>query len=122
MSRPPKTRRVCVMPPHFAYGPITEPSGEQLHDSIILTVVEYECIRLMDYEGLNQVESAEAMCVARSSVQRTYENARRKMAQALVEGKIISIEGGDYQLCKDDMDMVICETSCPRRRRRGRNR
>jgi len=48
---------------------------------------EYETIRLLDYEGLMQEEAAERMNVSRPTLTRIYENARKTMAKAFVEGK-----------------------------------
>lgn len=56
---------------------------------------EYECIRLIDYEGLEQEQCAKQMGVARTTVQTIYKNAREKLADFLVNGKRIRIDGGD---------------------------
>ena len=53
----------------------------------------------MDLEGLSQQECSQWMEVARTTVQRIYENARKKLALALVEGRPLRIGGGDYRLC-----------------------
>jgi predicted DNA-binding protein (UPF0251 family) len=74
-------------------APITQ------EDFVIMSVDEYETIRLIDLEGLTQEESAEQMNIARTTVQRIYNDARRKIAESLVKGKVIKIEGGDYKLC-----------------------
>ena len=65
-----------------------------------MTVEEYEVIRLIDMEGLMQEECAKRMNVARTTVQRIYAEAR-KIAESLVLGKILKIEGGNYELCED---------------------
>jgi predicted DNA-binding protein (UPF0251 family) len=75
-----------------------------------MTVEEYEAIRLMDLEGLTQEECAQTMNVARTTVQRIYMDARRKLAQSLVQGNILKIEGGDYQLC--DAAECTCQCKC----------
>lgn len=96
--RPRKRRRVCAMPNHKVFGPLKGP----INGEIILSVEEYEVIRLIDFEGLEQQECAERMEVARSTVQRMYSEAKKKVADSLVNGKVLRIEGGDYLLCSLD--------------------
>lgn len=97
MPRPKKWRKVCCMPQVSRFGPL---NGNALNETyIIMSVDEYETVRLIDLEGLTQEESAEHMKVARTTVQGIYDNARKKIADSLVNGKILLIEGGDYQLC-----------------------
>ena len=64
-----------------------------------MTVDEYETVRLIDLEGMTQEECAEKMYVARTTVQGIYTAARNKIADSLVNGKILLIDGGDYRLC-----------------------
>jgi len=66
---------------------------------ILMSIEEYETIRLIDLQGFMQEETAEQMNIARTTVQRIYNDARKKIAQSLVNGKILRIEGGDYLLC-----------------------
>ena len=67
-------------------------------EPVILTVEEFEAIRLKDHEGLNQTESAKRMNVSQPTFQRIYESARKKIADSLVNGRPIRIEGGHYRL------------------------
>ena len=94
MSRP-KRKRLIVKPPIMEGF---KPFGIQMTDlePVILLYEEYESIRLSDYEGFTQEQSAEKMNVSRPTFTRIYEKARRTIAQAFVEGKAIFIEGGNY--------------------------
>ena len=104
MPRPRKSRRVC----HYPQTSFFAPEEEQGKEAVVLTVDEYETIRLMDLEGLSQEEASALMGVARTTVQQIYGSARRKLAQMLVEGRPLVIRGGDYRLCGGD------ETVCGR--------
>lgn len=96
MPRPTKCRRVCYFPKNLEFVPT---QSEEEKDAIILNVDEYETIRLMDKEKLSQEQCSEFMQVARTTVQRIYESAREKLASALVEGRPLRIEGGEFRLC-----------------------
>ena len=96
MPRPRKSRKVCHFPRNLSFSP-GEFIGEK--DPVFLTVDEYETLRLIDLEGFSQEECGEWMGVARTTVQMIYASARKKLAQMLVEGRQLRIEGGDYRLC-----------------------
>ena len=96
MPRPTKCRRVCHYPGTVEFRPADE-SGDPA--PILLTVDEYETIRLMDREGLSQEECSRSMQIARTTVQKIYESARRKLARMLVEGRALRIAGGEFRLC-----------------------
>jgi predicted DNA-binding protein (UPF0251 family) len=66
--------------------------------AVILRLEEYEAFRLVDYEGLTHEQVAEKMNVSRPTVTRIYDDARKKIAQALVEGRSFIIEGGEVKL------------------------
>lgn len=95
MPRPPKNRFVCNMPKNCVFSP---EDGEDC-DIIILTVDEYETIRLIDNENLTQEECAAQMQVARTTVQMIYDSARKKIAHAIVDGRRLEIRGGNYTVC-----------------------
>lgn len=98
MVRPVKRRRVCKLPAHDTFGP---DSQEVCQGSNSLSVEAYETIRLIDYIGLTQEEAAIAMGVARSTIQRMYDDARQIIADSIVNSKMLKIEGGHYVLCAD---------------------
>lgn len=108
MARPKKCRRVC----HFPQALVFEPMGDlNNNEAIVLTVDQYETIRLIDKEGLSQEQCGEQMGIARTTVQLIYTTARKLLADALVEGRTIRIEGGDYEICSGDAPYVSC-SSC----------
>ncbi|NCA67644.1 MAG: DUF134 domain-containing protein [Clostridia bacterium] len=112
MPRPRKWRKVCCLPLNCSFGPL----NAQINDNncVKMTVDEYETIRLIDFENLIQEECAERMNVARTTVQGIYDDARKKLADALVNGKVLLIEGGDYTLC-DENNSFCGGVGCRRR-------
>jgi len=106
MPRPRKWRVVCCIPERTIFGPLGP--GKGLSKQVIMTVDEYETIRLIDFEGMNQEKCADSMQVARTTVQRIYNEARKKIAGILVNGDILSIEGGDYQLFDETTGGMRC--------------
>lgn len=65
---------------------------------VVLSLDEYETIRLMDYEKLTQSECAQKMQVSRTTVTAIYERARGKIADCLVNGKHLVIAGGEVRI------------------------
>ena len=94
MPRPQKCRRVCSAPKSCIFM-----SDNKMGGDVVLQVDEYETIRLLDYEGMTQEQTAVQMNVARATVTLIYENARKKIADALVNGKSIIIQGGNVKVC-----------------------
>lgn len=97
MARPRKWRKVCCLPKSNKFGPLD--LSNSCNHTVNMTVDEYETIRLIDLEGLNQEECAKRMNIARTTVQGIYNDARKKIAESLVNGKVLWIDGGEYQLC-----------------------
>lgn len=97
MPRPRKCKRICFMPLVNQFGPI----GEEYNniEFIFLTLEEYEVIRLIDLDGLSQEEASEQMGAARTTIQNIYFSARKKIADSLVNGKMLKLQGGNYQIC-----------------------
>lgn len=115
IARPRKWRKVCCLPESNLFGPLDAFSDQE--EFIKMTVDEYETIRLIDLEGFTQEECAKQMGIARTTVQGIYAEARKKLAESLVQGKVLRIEGGEYQLCEGLGRS--CGHGC-RRRRQGR--
>lgn len=117
MARPRKRRNVCILPEVNKFGPMGV-GAENSEEVIVMSVEEYETIRLIDLEGLTQEECSKSMGVARSTIQRIYDEARKKLADALVNGKTLKIRGGDYTLCdKNDVERKCVRQGCCRRRK-----
>lgn len=112
MPRPPKWRNVCGLPRSNRFGPLDLDAA----GAVLMSVDEYEAIRLIDLEGYTQEQCAAQMQVARTTVQGIYAKARAKIARSLVEGKALHIEGGDYRVCQG----LLCGRGC-QRRRHGKN-
>ncbi len=106
MPRPTNCRWVC----HFPQSQCFVPAGDaEAKAAVVMTVDEYETIRLIDKEGLSQEECCERMQVARTTVQKIYETARKKLADALVDAAPLRIEGGSFRLCRGEGGFCGCE-------------
>ena len=113
MPRPRKCRKVCCMPERNLFGALNIKNINT--EVILMTVDEYETIRLIDLEEMTQEECAEKMDVARTTIQRIYNDARKKLAKSLVEGKILKIQGGDYILCDKGEPLCRYKKCCKRK-------
>lgn len=105
MPRPRKCRKVCCMPKTTEFSPVTCHGDQKV---VCMTVDEYETIRLIDKEGFSQEECGAYMNVARTTVQQIYNNARVKLAEVIVDGCRLKIEGGDYKLCSGEEKVCKC--------------
>jgi predicted DNA-binding protein (UPF0251 family) len=73
-----------------------------------LTLDEYEAIRLADYEALEHLAASEKMKISRPTFTRLIEKARRKVAEALIEGKELVFEGGNVDLVNTLLQCSDC--------------
>jgi predicted DNA-binding protein (UPF0251 family) len=96
VGRQPLGRRVCFMPEVTYFKPSGIPLAQI--EEITLAVEEAEALRLKDIEGLEQEECAQRMNVSRTTFARVLAAARRKTADALLNGKAIRIEGGNFEM------------------------
>ena len=107
MPRPPRCRRICGKPQIDTFCPNGGGSGTP----ILLTLDEYEVIRLVDLEQRTHEQCAAQMDISRSTVQEIYESARQKIAVCLVHGKPLRITGGNYRICGGE-EHPHCGRSC----------
>lgn len=99
MPRTTKCRRIYGFPDYYSFIP--EEADVSRIETITLSLDEFETIRLLDHEGLNQEECAARMGVARTTVTSMYENARKKLISTIVEGKRLCIAGGNIKIDRE---------------------
>ena len=99
MPRPIKERSVSDKPFCCRFVP----ENNSNHESVTLTMDEFEVIRKCDYERLSQENCALTMNVSRTTVQRIYSSARSKIAEALVCGKVLEIDGGKVSFDSEEL-------------------
>jgi len=109
MARPIRCRRICFEPKYGSFAPFGVKGTEQ----ILLTVDEFEAVRLIDYEKRTHEQCAKQMGISRTTVTEMYERARTKIADCLVNGKTLCIFGGNYTLC-DGSAWRCCGKKCNR--------
>jgi predicted DNA-binding protein (UPF0251 family) len=99
MPRPCCRRRIAGAPPAGVFKPAGIPG--RFLEEVVLGLDGLEAIRLADLEGLYQEEAAARMGVSRATFGRIVAEARRRVAEALVEGKLLRIEGGPVEAAGD---------------------
>src|SRR5512147_869754 len=106
MPRPRKRRRLW----HEPHPAIFKPVGVPLEglERVTLLHEELEALRLADLEGQHQEDGARHMGVSRSTFQRVVITARRKVAQALIQGAALQIEGGTFRVAAITWHCVEC--------------
>ena len=119
MSRPRIPKKICDVPQVDTFTPsgVRSPGSE----AVVMSVEEYEVVRLIDHENMNQEQCAQVMGVARSTVQRLYNDARKKIADSIINVKVLKISGGDYSLCVKKRNQPMCKECNRHQRRGGRN-
>ena len=98
MARPTKLRCVAQLPNIGFFRPVGIPVNALR--AVRLSLEEFESIRLRDAEGLEQEECAQQMRISRPTFHRILEAARKKLADALINGKAIQIGGGNFELAQ----------------------
>lgn len=96
MVRPKRMRRVKCEPGVSYF----KPAGIRMRDlkEVVVSVDEYEAVRLKDYEELSQEDAAKEMNVSQPTFHRTLQSARKKISDAVINGKALRIDGGNYEL------------------------
>lgn len=95
MPRPPKCRFVSAEPRAVLFKPAGIPARDL--ELTVLPLDGFEAIRLVDQEGLEQEEAARRLGVSRPTVTRILQRARRCVAEAIVNGRALLIEGGPVE-------------------------
>lgn len=105
MARARRRRKVCG---RFSTT-FFKPAGVPKHDleEVVLTIDEIEAIRLADYEGMYQADASEKMGISRQTLGNILKSARLKIADALIHGKSIKLEGGIVEFQKR---MFACQS------------
>lgn len=98
MPRPRKLRLVHSEPGVTYFKPRAVPLKEL--EEVVISVTEFEALRLADSEQLDQVTCAKRMGVSQPTFNRTIKSAHNKIADAIINGKAIKIEGGEYKTKK----------------------
>ncbi len=105
MPRPEKKRLVNAPPVFNSFKPTGfAKSGLK---RVVISLDEYEALRLADYKGLEHKEAAEMMKISRPTFTRLIEKARKKTAEFIIEGAELVIDGGNIHFegnvirCKD---------------------
>ncbi len=98
MPRPKRCRRIAEEPGYRIFKPAGVPASGI--EELVLGLDELEAIRLADVEGLYQEDAAAEMNVSRQTFGRILASARRKVANALVNGKALRIKGGNIEMAE----------------------
>ena len=107
MARPQRSRRICKIPEYSCFSP----EGSTNTNVVILSLDEYETIRLVDLEKHTHEQCAAYMDISRTTVTEIYESARNKIADCIVNGKQLIISGGNYHLCEGS-SLLCPKRSC----------
>lgn len=105
MPRQKRHRLVTKEPPVSVFKPAGIPAREL--DEILITIDEFEAIRLADFEGLSQRDASTTMEISQPTFNRVLSSARNKVARGLVQGYVLRIEGGRYRLA-DGTGILEC--------------
>ena len=112
MARPKRLRRLTFSPPAHSFLPTSEEEQPLQTDIVVLSMDEFEALRLADLECHTHEEAAKKMDISRATFGRIVESGRSKVAKALVFGYQLEISGGTFVFGRGR------HLQCPRCRRR----
>ena len=103
----PKNNRIVHEPPLFSEFKPIGVKGQSL-ERVLLSLDEFEAFRLADNLGLSHAEAADEMEISRSTFTRLIEKSRKKIAELIINGKLLTIEGGNIHFRKNLMRCQSC--------------
>ena len=108
MARPQRCRRICSLPGYTYFEPVGSPACDG--GTVALSLDEFEALRLMDYEGCTHEQCASVMQISRTTATEIYASARKKLAEAIIDGRPLIIGGGSVRLCDrtDSCGQNVC--------------
>jgi predicted DNA-binding protein (UPF0251 family) len=96
MVRPRRIRRISFQPDVTYFKPAGVP---MMHlEETVLSFDELEAIRLIDSEGMEQNKAGKKMKISQSTLSRLLKNGRKKLADAIISGQAIKIQGGNFKM------------------------
>lgn len=102
-----KNDRIVYEPPRFTeFKPIGVPVREL--ESVLLSLDEFEAVRLADFTGLSHEEASDEMKISRSTFSRLIVKARKKIATFLLQGMILKVEGGHVHFKNNVLRCMDC--------------
>ena len=111
MPRPPKYRFIQALPDITFFKPHRVPM--RMLEEVVLPVEGFEALRLVEIEGLDQDQASERMKVSRQTFGRILSAARKTLAQAVVQGLALRIEGGHYEISEEDRRRITNRPGWP---------
>lgn len=109
MGRRRMCRRLSELPLVKGFKPLKPQPFQK--DPVILSLDQFEALRLCDYQGLSQEEAAIQMEISRPTFTRLYTEARKNLVQAVVEGRVFVMQGGNVKLNGQFLQCKECHTS-----------
>lgn len=96
MPRPRRCRRVGSRPNTTYF----KPAGVRMIDlkEIVLNIDEWEAVRLTDFLEIEQIEASKKMGISQPTFHRLLKSARKKLTEAIIKGKAIRVEGGNFEI------------------------